>query len=64
MPKMKPHSGARKRFKVSGTGKVRHRKSYKGHAMAAKNGRRVRRLSVKGSISAPDQARIKKLLGI
>ena len=43
MPKMKTHSGAKKRFKVTGTGKVRARHSYSSHILEKKSPKRKRR---------------------
>ena len=44
MPKMKTHSGAKKRFKITGSGKVVHRKAGKGHLNEHKSSTRIRRI--------------------
>jgi large subunit ribosomal protein L35 len=44
MNKQKTHKGAQKRFKVSATGKLRYNKSFAGHLMSGKSGRRRQRL--------------------
>ncbi len=44
MPKMKTHKGAKKRFSVTGTGKVRRLKANKSHILTKKDARRKRRL--------------------
>ena len=44
MPKMKTHKGAKKRFKVTGTGKVRRYKAFKSHILTKKTSKRKRRL--------------------
>jgi len=44
MPKMKTHSGAKKRFTVTGTGKVRRLKAYKSHILTKKSSKRKRNL--------------------
>jgi large subunit ribosomal protein L35 len=44
MPKMKSHSGAKKRFSVTGTGKVRRLKAYKSHILTKKDPKRKRGL--------------------
>lgn len=44
MAKMKRHKGAKKRFKISATGKVRYKPSFAGHLMSGKSGNRCRRL--------------------
>ncbi len=42
--KMKSHKGARKRFKITASGKVRYRRSFAGHLMSGKSGDRKRKL--------------------
>ncbi len=44
MPKMKTHSGAKKRFTVTGTGKIRRLKAYKSHILTKKDPKRKRNL--------------------
>ncbi len=44
MPKMKTHSGAKKRFSVTGTGKIRRLKAYKSHILTKKDAKRKRGL--------------------
>ena len=44
MPKLKTHKGMKKRFKVSATGKVQHKRCGSSHLMSHKSGKRVRRL--------------------
>jgi large subunit ribosomal protein L35 len=44
MPKLKTHKGMKKRFKISATGKVRHKRCGSSHLMSHKSGKRVRRL--------------------
>ncbi len=44
MPKQKTHKGIKKRFKVSASGKVKHRKSFRGHILGKKSGNRKRHL--------------------
>lgn len=64
MPKMKTHSGAKKRFKVTGTGKLVHRQAGKSHLNEHKPSRRTRRLSVEKVVQAADAPKVRKLLGI
>jgi len=52
MPKMKTHSGAKKRFKVTGTGKIMRERAGKRHLLEGKSSRRTRRLS--GDVAAND----------
>ena len=64
MPKMKTHSGAKKRFKVTGTGKLVHRQAGKRHLNEHKSSRRTRRLMVDDVLSPADARKARKLLGI
>ena len=64
MPKMKTHSGAQKRFKVTATGKVRGRHSFTSHKLEAKSPKRKRALGAPAVISADDVPRIKRMLGV
>lgn len=63
MPKMKSHSGARKRFKVTGTGKVRRRNANLNHILEKKAPKRKRRLRGTSQVAKSDEAKIKHLLG-
>ena len=64
MPKMKTHSGAKKRFKVTATGKVRGRSAFSSHILEKKSPKRKRRQGEPAVISKQDAARIKTLLGV
>jgi len=63
MPKMKTHSGAKKRFKLTAKGKVRGRGSYQTHILEKKSPKRKRRHNRPAVISKHDEPRIKILLG-
>jgi large subunit ribosomal protein L35 len=63
MPKMKSHSGAKKRFKLSANGKVRGRHAFTSHILEKKSPKRKRQLGKPAPISAHDTPRVKKLLG-
>jgi len=63
MPKMKTHSGAKKRFKLTATGKVKGRHAFSSHILEKKSPKRKRRLGNPAAISDHDAPRIKKLLG-
>jgi large subunit ribosomal protein L35 len=63
MPKMKTHSGAKKRFKVTGTGKVMRRRANRNHLLEHKPTKRTRRLDGAVVLSKNDETKIKKLLG-
>ena len=63
MPKMKSHKGARKRFKVTGTGKVKRGHAFKSHILTKKTSKRKRHLR-RGALVATrgEQKNIKRLL--
>ena len=63
MPKMKTHSGAKKRFKLTATGKVRGRSAFSSHILEKKSPKRKRRLGEPAVISKHDEKRVKILLG-
>ncbi|HEY0216398.1 MAG TPA: 50S ribosomal protein L35 [Cellulomonas sp.] len=63
MPKNKTHSGAKKRFRVTGTGKVMREQANARHLLEHKSSRRKRRLAADQVVSAADAPKIKKLLG-
>jgi large subunit ribosomal protein L35 len=64
MPKMKTHSGAKKRFKTTATGKVKGRHAFTSHILEKKSPKRKRRLGQDAIISDHDSPRIKKMLGL
>ena len=64
MPKNKTHSGAKKRFRVTGTGKIMHERTRKVHKSAERPRRQVRRLSNDGEITGADARNVKKMLGL
>jgi len=62
MPKMKTHRGAAKRFKLTGTGKVKRRKANKSHIMTGKPSKRTRGLRTATMVDKTNEAAIKRLL--
>ena len=64
MPKMKTHSGAKKRFRTTGTGKVKGRPAFTSHILEKKSPKRKRRLGNDAMLSDHDAPRVKKLLGV
>ena len=62
MPKMKTHSGASKRFRLTGSGKVMRRRANRNHLLEHKPTRRTRRLAVDLTVAPADTRKIKKLL--
>jgi large subunit ribosomal protein L35 len=63
MPKMKSHSGAKKRFEITRNGKVRRRKAFLNHILEKKSPERKRRLGRMGEVAPADAKNVKKLLG-
>ena len=63
MPKAKTHSGASKRFRVTGTGKLMRRRANRNHLLEHKSSKRTRRLFNEVALTPSDHSRIKKLLG-
>ena len=62
MPKMKTHSGAKKRFKLTGKGKVKARHAMTSHILGKKSAKRKRRLGRDVILTAHDEVRVKKLM--
>jgi large subunit ribosomal protein L35 len=63
MPKMKTHSGAGKRFRLSGTGKVMRRRANRAHYLEHKPSTRTRRLKDEVVLAPADTKKMKRLLG-
>ena len=62
MPKMKTHSGAKKRFKLTGSGKVKGRHAFTSHILEKKSPKHKRDLAKAVIVSADDAPRIKRML--
>lgn len=62
MPKMKTHRGAAKRFKITGSGKVKYKRGFRNHILTKKTRKRKRQLRSPGYLNDTDAARIKQLL--
>jgi large subunit ribosomal protein L35 len=63
MPKMKTHSGAKKRFRKTATGKLRGRRAYSSHMLEKKSPKRKRRMAKPVEIAPQDRRRVRELLG-
>jgi len=63
MPKMKTHSGAKKRFRKTGTGKLRGKRAYSSHMLEHKSPKRKRRMARPVEIKKQDEKRVRGLLG-
>lgn len=64
MPKMKTHSGAKKRFRVTGSGKISHQRANRRHYLEHKSSRRTRRLKPNTLLSAGKVKVVKRMLGL
>ncbi len=62
MPKVKTKSGAKKRFKVTGTGKVKRKRAYKNHILTKKETKQKRRLRHKAVVKAADMKNVKVMI--
>lgn len=62
MPKMKSHSGAKKRFKLTATGKVKRYSQNKSHILSKKSTKRKRRLRTGTYVSFTQEKTIKGLI--
>jgi large subunit ribosomal protein L35 len=62
MPKMKSNSGAKKRFRKTGTGKIKFKKAYKNHILTTKTTKKKRQMRNTGIIAASDERKIRRLL--
>jgi len=64
MPKMKTNSGAKKRYALTGTGKIKRKHAYKSHILTKKSTKRKRNLGYFTSVSKADQDNAKLLLAM
>ncbi|MGD8400627.1 MAG: 50S ribosomal protein L35 [Bacillota bacterium] len=64
MPKMKTHSGAGKRFKVTGSGKIKKNHAFRSHLLESKSPKQKRGLRKAEIISSGDERRVKRMLGL
>jgi len=62
MPKMKTNRAARKRFRYTGTGKVRRNKAHKSHILTKKSRKRKRRLRQSGIVDSANEKQVARLL--
>ncbi len=64
MPKMKTNPGAKKRFKLTGTGKIKRKHAFKSHILTKKSKKRKRNLTYFATVVKSDENSIKKLLAL
>jgi len=62
MPKMKTNPGAKKRFSLTGTGKIRRKHAFKSHILTKKSTKRKRNLTYFGQVDKADKKNVKLLL--
>jgi large subunit ribosomal protein L35 len=62
VPKLKSKRGAKKRFELTGTGKIKRRKAYFSHILTKKSSKRKRNLKRWGVVSPADEKRIRRLI--
>ena len=63
MKKMKTHSGAKKRIKISGTGKLMRRRAFSSHLLTKKPSKRKRKFRKDVELNGSDAGRVRGLLG-
>jgi large subunit ribosomal protein L35 len=64
MPKMKTNSGAKKRFTLTGSGKIKRKHAYKSHILTKKSKKRKRNLTYFGEVHKADEENMKRLLAM
>ena len=64
MPKMKTNSGAKKRFKLTGTGKIKRKHAYKSHILTKKSKKRKRNLGYWTTIDSTNVKNVKLMLNM
>jgi large subunit ribosomal protein L35 len=64
MPKMKTNSGAKKRFVLTGTGKIKRKHAFKSHILTKKSTKRKRNLGYFGLVNSTDLSNVKRLLAL
>jgi large subunit ribosomal protein L35 len=64
MPKMKTNSGAKKRFRITGTGKIKRKHAYKSHILTKKSKKRKRNLTYWTTIDKTNESNVKLLLNM
>lgn len=63
MPKMKSNSGAKKRFKTTGSGRVKRKKAFRSHILTKKSPKRKRKLRQDTLVDSTDEKRMKRMIG-
>jgi large subunit ribosomal protein L35 len=64
MPKIKTNPGAKKRFSLTGSGKIKRKHAFKSHILTKKSTKRKRNLTYDGLVDKADRKNVKLLLGL
>ena len=64
MPKMKTKSGAKKRFSLTASGRIKRKHAFKSHILTKKSKKRKRNLTQTGLVHKADEANVKNMLNI
>ena len=64
MPKIKTNSGAKKRFALTGTGKIKRKHAFKSHILTKQTKKQKRNLTPMGTVNTVDVNNVKALLGM
>ena len=64
MPKMKTNSGAKKRFALTGSGKIKRKHAFKSHILTKKTKKQKRNLTHSGLVNKVDEKNVKRLLAL
>jgi len=64
MPKIKTNPGAKKRFSLTGTGKIKRKHAFKSHILTKKSTKRKRNLTYGGLVDKTDEKNVKLMLGL
>ena len=64
MPKMKTHSGSKKRFRVTGSGKIMRGKAYKSHILSKKSAKRKRNFRHETALAGGDAKNVARAIGL
>jgi large subunit ribosomal protein L35 len=64
MPKIRTNPGAKKRFSLTGSGKIKRKHAFKSHILTKKSTKRKRNLTYDGMVDKADQKNVKLMLGL
>ncbi|MFN3596907.1 MAG: 50S ribosomal protein L35 [Rubricoccaceae bacterium] len=64
MPKQKSNSGAKKRFSLTGTGRIKRKKAFARHILTKKSPKRKREMRQSTLVASVDEPRVRRMLGL